>query len=235
MSDGWLPALAANLAFVGLAYASRAVEWTGALAGGVLGLVIYLATGPAGYAVFAGFVVLGSGFTRLGYRVKQRRGAAQSRGGQRTWRNAVANCGVGAVAGLVALRWPEHAAAAKVALCGSFVAALADTTESELGTVVASQAYLPPRFRAVPAGTEGAMSLAGTLLGLLVAVAMACGAAAAGLVGWPAALAVAVGGWLATILESFVGAGRELNNEALNLLCTGVGALLAVGLTACRG
>jgi len=230
MSGVWLPALTANLAFVGLALAGGAVEWTGALAGGLIGLIIYLAAGPAGYAVFAGFVVLGSIFTRLGYRAKERRGAAQTRGGRRTWRNAVANCGVGAMAGVVAVVWPEHAAIAQVALCGSFVAALADTTESELGMIAAGQAYLPPRFKPVPAGTEGAVSPAGTLLGLAVAAAMACGAAAVGLVGWPVVGAVAIGGWSGTLLESLVGAGRELNNEVLNLFCTASGAVLAMTL-----
>ena len=227
MTDAWLPALAVNLAFVAVAYGSGAVEVTGALAGGGLGLIIYLAVGPAGYGLFAGFVVLGSLFTKLGYRRKARHGAAQSHGGRRTWRNAVANCGVGALCGLAALLRPEWAGVATAALCGSFVAALADTTESELGMLAAGRAYLPPRMTPVPAGTEGAVSPAGTALGLLAAVLMSAGAAAAGLIGWPAVWAVALAGWVATLLESLLGAGRELNNELLNLCCTACGAGLA--------
>ncbi len=230
MSAAWLPALAVNAAFAATAYAGGAVELTGALAGGLLGLVIYVAVGPAGYALFAGFVVLGSVFTRVGYRAKQRRGAAEGRGGRRTWRNALANCGVGAAAALGAVCWPEHAVVARLALCGAFVAALADTTESELGLLAAGQAYLPPRLQPVPAGTEGAISPAGTLLGLVAAAGMAGGAAAVGLIDWPAAGAVALGGWLATLLESLAGAGREWNNEVLNLCCTASGAGLAVWL-----
>ncbi len=221
-------ALAVNAALAMTALRAGAVSRSGAAAGTVYGLAVYLALDWRGYCVLATFVVAGSGFTRYGYGRKLGLGVAECRSGARTWRNATANCLVGAVcaqaAGLTGQEmW-------RVAFVGAFAAALADTTESELGVLLARRAYLPPRLRSVAPGTEGAVSPAGTAAGLAAALALAALAATLGLVTWPAAVPVALAAVAATAVESLVAAGRELNNDALNLLTTLAGAVLAVAV-----
>jgi uncharacterized protein (TIGR00297 family) len=84
----------------------------------------------------------------------------------------------------------------------------------------------------VPRGTEGAISLEGTLAGIVASVVIAVLGVAAGLYGWRGVLAVVVAAFVGTMFESVVGAALEkrklLDNEALNFLNTLVGALVAV-------
>ncbi|MCC7493420.1 MAG: DUF92 domain-containing protein [Fimbriimonadaceae bacterium] len=202
-----------------------AITPSGVLAGAVYGLLIYLGAGPVAYAVLALLVVAGSGFTRLGYRRKVALGAAQERRGARTWRNATANCAVAAAAAVgSAVGWGD----AWLAAClGALAAALADTTESELGMLAGRRAYLllPPR-RVAP-GTEGAVSLEGSLLGWLAAALALAVACAGGLLPWAALPLLATAAWLGTVTESLLAGGRALNNELLNTVTTLTGAVLA--------
>lgn len=217
-------ALPANLLLGLIGLAAGALDRAGAASGAVLGTLIWLGLGPAGWGLLALFVVAGSAMTRFGYAEKQARGHAEERGGRRGWRNAVANAGVAAACSFGALLGGE---AWLVAAIGSLAAALADTTESELGSIVGRRAYLPPRFAPAPPGTEGAVSLAGSACGLAAGLALAAAAAAAGLVPWPLVLPIGLAGFAATLVESLVAAGRRLDNHLLNLLTTALGALLA--------
>lgn len=214
-------ALAANLLLGLIGHLAGALDRAGAATGAVLGTLIWLGLGPAGWGLLALFVVAGSAMTRYGYAEKQARGHAEERGGRRGWRNAVANAGVAAACSLGAMLGGDLWLAAAI---GSLAAALADTTESELGSIIGRRAYLPPRFRPVPPGTEGAVSLAGSAAGLCAALALAAAAAAAGLVAWPLVLPVGLAGFAATVVESLVAAGRRFGNHLLNLLTTALGA-----------
>ena len=91
--------------------------------------------------------------------------------------------------------------------------------------------FLITTFRPVPRGTEGAISLEGSLAGILAAIAVAALGAAVGLVPWLALVPIALAAVIANLLESLVGATLEsrglLDNEAVNFLNTLTGALLA--------
>lgn len=220
-------ALAANAVLASLGLAAGALDVGGAVVGAALGVAIYLGAGWQGYLVLTCFVVLGSGFTRVGLARKVAQGTAQANRGRRGWRHALANAAVGAIAAVgVGL---SDAAGWRWALVGAFAAALADTTESELGVLASRRAYLPTTWRAVPPGTEGAVSPAGTLLGAAAAALVAGLAAVVGLLPASAVGPVAIAGLTATVIESFVGARWTLSNELLNTGTTLLGALLAAG------
>jgi uncharacterized protein (TIGR00297 family) len=213
--------------FAALAYVLGMVSRDGALGGFVMGAAIYACLGLQGFAILALFVVCGSALTRLGYRCKQGLGIAQSRGGRRGARNALANCGVAvACAFLATLTSSEVFAASFVASLG---AAFADTAESEVGQLAQRAPRVITTLRKAPPGTDGAVSMPGTLAGIAAAVLTAFLGLAVGLLTEPgAALVVASAAFLGTVADSLVGAlAPRIGNESTNLLCTFVAATLA--------
>lgn len=213
--------------FAALAYVLGMVSRDGALGGFVVGAAIYACLGLQGFAILALFVVCGSALTRLGYRSKQGRGIAQSRGGRRGARNALANCGVAVTCAFLAtLTSSEVFAAAFVASLG---AAFADTAESEVGQLARRAPRVITTLRKAPPGTDGAVSVPGTLAGIAAAVLTAFLGLAVGLLAGPgAALVVASAAFLGTVADSLVGAlAPRIGNESTNLLCTFVAATLA--------
>jgi uncharacterized protein (TIGR00297 family) len=225
-----LASLAVTALFAALAYALGMVSRGGALGGLVVGAAIYYCLGPPGFAVLALFVVGGSLLTRLGYGRKRRAGTAEAGGGRRGARNALANAGVATLCALLAaLTSLEAFAAAFVASLG---AAFADTAESEVGQLYGRAPRLITSMRRVPPGTDGAVSLPGTLAGLAAATLTAALGYALGLVEGEASLAfVALAGFLGTIVDSVVGAlAPRVGNELTNVLCTLVAAALALVL-----
>ena len=213
--------------FAALAYVLGMVSRDGALGGFVVGAAIYACLGLQGFAILALFVVCGSALTRLGYRSKQGRGIAQSRGGRRGARNALANCGVAvACAFLATLTSSEVFAASFVASLG---AAFADTAESEMGQLARRAPRVITTLRKAMPGTDGAVSMPGTLAGIAAAVLTAFLGLAVGLLAEPgAALVVASAAFLGTVADSLVGAlAPRIGNESTNLLCTFVAATLA--------
>ncbi len=223
-----LAALAVTALFAALAYALGMVSRGGALGGLVVGTAVYYCLGPPGFAVLALFVVGGSLLTRLGYGRKRRAGTAEAGGGRRGAKNALANASVAvACALLAALTSLDAFAAAFVASLG---AAFADTAESEVGQLYARMPRLVTTMRRVPSGTDGAVSLPGTLAGVAAAGLTAALGLALGLVeGTASMLVVALAAFLGTIADSLVGAlAPRVGNELTNVLCTLVAAALAL-------
>jgi uncharacterized protein (TIGR00297 family) len=223
-----LTAILVTAAFAAVAYALGMISRSGALGGLLVGSTIYASLGPSGFTILALFVIGGSLLTRLGYRSKQRTGTAQEHGGRRGARNALANCGVATFCAiLAAATGSEPLTAAFVASIG---AAFADTAESEIGQLFSRTPRLISTLRKAPPGTDGAVSLPGTIAGvgaagLTAALGIALGILAAP---WPALL-VAISAFLGTLADSLIGAlSSRAGNELTNVLCTLVAALLAL-------
>jgi uncharacterized protein (TIGR00297 family) len=226
--DQILAALAVTALFAVIAYALGMVSRGGALGGFVVGTAIYASLGPQGFAMLALFVVGGSFLTRLGYGRKRRSGTAEAAGGRRGARNALANCGVAvACALLYALTSSDALAAAFVASLG---AAFADTAESEVGQLYGRTPRLITTLGKVPPGTDGAVSLAGTLAGIAAAALTAALGLTLDLVNGPASmLLVVLAGFLGTVVDSIVGAlAPRVGNELTNVICTLAAATLVV-------
>lgn len=223
-----LTALFVTSLFAALAYALGMVSRGGALGGVFVGTLIYACLGPEGFAVLALFVVGGSTLTRLGYERKSRSGAAQESGGRRGAKNALANCSVGVLCALLAAITSSDAFAA--AFVASLGAAFADTAESEVGQLSGLCPRLITALRRVPPGTDGAVSLPGTLAGIGAASLTAALGFALGLVGGGgAAILVALAAFLGTIADSLIGASTpRVGNEITNVLCTLTAALLTL-------
>lgn len=89
-------AVAVNLVLAPLALGLKWVNSSGAAAGLILGVAVYMGYGYKSFSILLAFFLLGSMATRLGYAKKAARGIAERRGGARSWREALANSLAGA-------------------------------------------------------------------------------------------------------------------------------------------
>ena len=226
-----LTALLVTGAFVTFAYALGMISRSGALGGLLIGTTIYAFLGPRGFAVLALFVIGGSLLTRLGYASKARTGTAQEHGGRRSARNALANCAVATICAILAATIGSEPFA--VAFVASLGAAFADTAESEIGQLFSRRPRLITTLLKVPPGTDGAISLPGTLAGAVAAGLTAVLGLTLGMLETPGfAFLIAIAAFLGTIADSLIGAlSPRATNELTNVLCTLVAALLALILT----
>lgn len=185
-------------------------------AGGVVAAVaVGCATGWGlgwrGVVLLFAFFISGSLLTRL----------AGGSGGQRTYRQVLANGGVAAVAGLLG-SWPIAA--------GALAAATADTWATEIGSFSPHPPRLVTTWRPVTKGTDGGVTLLGTAGGISGALFLA---GAAALLFTPS-LAVVWAGIAGMLVDSALGAavqGRFLDNDGVNFAATLSGAGTAYLLT----
>ena len=224
-------ALGFTVVFAVSARLLRAVTVSGTVAGGVLAFLLFVAGGPGAFAALIAVFLMTWITTRTGHQRKRQLGTAEQRGG-RSASQVIANVGIAVAAALVGLvtRHP----AALVACSAALAEAAADTTSSEVGQAVSDSAYLITNFRPVPVGTDGGISVVGTLAGIAAAVAVASVASATRIIAWHWLLPVASAGALGMFVDSFLGATLErqrlLNNDAVNLLSTIAAALFVLFL-----
>jgi uncharacterized protein (TIGR00297 family) len=123
-------------------------------------------------------------------------------------------------------------------LAGSVAAlaeAAADTVSSETGKAFARTARLITSGQIVAAGTDGAISVPGTLAGLMAAAAIGIETCAAGTLNLRLAVAATVSGILGMFLDSLLGATlerrRSMTNNAVNLTSTAFAVLAGILLS----
>jgi uncharacterized protein (TIGR00297 family) len=228
-----LVGLAINTAIALAAYFAHSIDAAGALSAVAIGTAITAGLGLAGLALMIAFFVLGTAATKLGYRTKAARGIAQEKGGARGWQNAWANGGVpAALAVLAGMAPPGPRDVLAIAYAAAVATAAADTCSSEIGKAFGRRTFLITTLRPVPPGTEGAISLEGTLAGFAGALVVGATGVATGLFGWPAAILVALAGLAGSLAESVLGTVAErrgwMGNDLLNAANTAIGALVAV-------
>lgn len=207
-----------------------AIDLVGGLAAVLIGTSITVGLGVPALVQMVVFFALGTTATRIGYRIKAARGIAQERGGRRGVVHAFANGGIPAFLALAAgLTPPPLGAVLALAYAGAVATAAADTCSSEVGKAYGRRTFLITSLRPVPPGTEGAISLEGTLGGFGGALLVALVGPLTGAYGLAAALLVAVAGLLGSLAESVIGTVAEargwMGNDMLNALNTAIGAL----------
>jgi uncharacterized protein (TIGR00297 family) len=228
-----LPALAVNGIAAWAGWRARAVSLAGAVVGAVIGVLIFACSGWAGWCILLAAFLSAAVSSRLGWKRKLLLGIAEERGGRRGPGNAIANCGVAAVAALLAVLTP-HRQAALLVLVAALSAGASDTVASEIGKAWGRRTFLVTRFSEVKPGTSGAVSLEGTAAGLVSAFALAALALAVGLIHVGFIWFIVVGATVGSLVESVLGATLEapgiLNNDLLNFINTAVAGLVAVTL-----
>ncbi|WP_223827527.1 DUF92 domain-containing protein [Hymenobacter armeniacus] len=235
MTQAWQLALVALFLALGMGYAARAGKLTaaGVWLGGAVGLAIYWGAGFVGLGLLGLFFGLGTAASSWRVADKRRLGLAEDNKGRRTAGQVLANAGVAGGLGLLSGAFPAFAPLGQLMLAGSFAAATADTLSSELGNVYGRRYYNILTFRPDMRGENGVVSLEGTLLGLAGSAVIA--GAYCLVRGWgPWFGWLLVAGTAGNLADSVLGATLErrglLTNNAVNLLNTLVGALVAAGL-----
>jgi len=115
----------------------------------------------------------------------------------------------------------------------SFCTKLSDTSASEIGKAYGKRTFLITTLKPVPRGTEGAVSLEGTLAGIAASIAIALLAWAVGLIDLTGVAFCVIAAFIATNIESVIGATVQskfewLTNEVVNFVNTLIGAIAAI-------
>ncbi|NJL86637.1 MAG: TIGR00297 family protein [Leptolyngbyaceae cyanobacterium SM1_1_3] len=210
----------------------------------LLGVLVWGCLQWQGYSVVMVYFLVGSAVTRIGRAEKEAAGIAEKRSGVRgpenVWGSALTAtlCTLGVwllTHGSVDSDKALWIALLSLGYVASFSTKLSDTCASEVGKAYGKQTFLITTLQPVAAGTEGAVSLEGTVAGALASAVIA-------LLGWLVGLISPVGigicivaAFLATNLESLIGATLQerfdwLTNEVVNVVNTLLGAGIAVGL-----
>jgi uncharacterized protein (TIGR00297 family) len=212
---------------------ANGVSRSGAIAGVILGTIIYAGASWPGWLMLVLAFAAAWSTSRIGLARKRVLGIDEARDGRRGAENAIANCGLAAVAALVALFSP-YRDAALLAMTTALVAGASDTVASEIGKAWGGRTILVTTMTSVPPGTPGAMSLEGTAAGLAAAFVLSLIAWLVGLVPSHALWIVVVAATAGAIVESALAATLEahhiLDNHLLNFLNTLVAVAIALWL-----
>lgn len=200
--------------------------------------------------------------TKVGFEEKTKLGIAEGRGGRRgpenVWGSALTGvmCAAAAVqaagGGTTLLSTATTAGATTetlflgisssvwiLAYIASLATKLADTFASEIGKAYGKTTFLITSLQPVPRGTEGAISLEGTVASIIGGFCLSIYAyTVVGLIPTLSGVGVATfAAFVATMVESLIGATLQeregfgwMTNEVVNFLNTLIGALIAVGL-----
>ncbi len=239
----WLAAIGLNsiLLLVATIIPKKLLTPAGLLHAWALGVVVWGTLGWRGYGVVMFYFLVGSAVTRIGMAQKEAEGIAEKRGGARgpenVWGSAFTAtiCALGVAA--VQLGWldPQWRSLLLLGYVASFATKLADTTASEVGKAYGKSTFLITTLQPVPRGTEGAISLEGTLAGILGGLIISVVAYGFDLITLPGVVICAIAAFVATNFESVIGATIQnkfdwLTNELVNVINTIIGAVVAIAI-----
>ncbi len=205
----------------------------GWMSAGILGTLLWGSLGWKGWISVVLYLLLGSLVTKIGFKYKNKLGIAEKRGGRRGPENVLGSASTGLFLALMIKLNLANLILLKVGFAASFAAKLADTFGSEIGKRYGKNTFLITTFKKVRQGTEGAISLEGTIASLFGALIMSFVMFILGFITIEKGFfIVCFSGFAATIFESFIGATFQdkfnLSNEAVNAIQTSFSATLAI-------
>jgi len=221
-------ASAVTLAFAVLARALRGVSLSGALAGGLCCFLLFADAGPAAFATLGALFVVTWAATRFGYRGKLALGLAEPREGRNAGQ-VLSNLAIAALASSAFGKTGNRAFL--IAMVAALVEAATDTVASEIGQSRASTARMITTWKPVPAGTDGGVTMPGTVVGIAGGAMVAAVATIGGILLPPEIWIPMVAGTAGMLIDSFLGATLQrrgwLSNQTVNLFSTLAAAILA--------
>jgi uncharacterized protein (TIGR00297 family) len=207
----------------------------------LLGCMLWATLGWQAYLVMMAYFLIGSAVTRIGMAEKETAGIAEKRSGARGPENVWGSAATATICALATywLKLTDPGTAWISLLVLGYVASIAtklsDTSASEVGKAYGKTTYLITTLQPVPKGTEGAVSLEGTIAGILGSLVLAILAWALGAISLVGVGICLLAAFIATNIESLIGATLQekidwLSNELVNFINTAIGAAIAIGL-----
>ena len=232
----WLVAVGLNTILLAIAWVApkKLLTPAGLFHAWALGVLIWGTLGWQGYLVVMFYFLVGSGVTRIGMAQKEAEGIAEKRSGARGPENVWGSALTGALCALAMLFvGAPYRNLLLLAYVASFCTKLSDTSASEVGKAYGKRTFLITTFQPVARGTEGAVSLEGTLAGIVASAAIAFVGWGVGLIDLTSVLFCVFAAFVATNLESVIGATLQskfdwMTNEVVNIINTLIGAIAAV-------
>ncbi len=232
----WLVAVGLNTVLLAIAWVApkKLLTPAGLFHAWGLGVLVWGTLGWQGYLVVLFYFLVGSGVTRIGMEQKEAEGIAEKRSGARGPENVWGSALTGALCaiGTLFVAAPDQTLLL-LGYVASFATKLSDTSASEVGKAYGKRTFLITTLQPVARGTEGAVSLEGTLAGIVASVAIAFVGWGVGLIDLTGVAFCAIAAFIATNLESVIGATLQskfdwMTNEVVNIINTLIGAIAAV-------
>jgi uncharacterized protein (TIGR00297 family) len=239
----WLIAIATNTVLLGIAaiVPKKLLTPAGLAHAWVLGTLVWGCLGWQGYLLVMFYFLVGSGVTFVGKDQKEALGIAEARSGARGPGNVWGSALTGTISALVILLLTiqnvglEWIPLLQLGFVASFCTKLSDTCGTEIGKAYGQRTFLITTLKPVPRGTEGAVSLEGTVAGVVGSIVIAIFGWLLGLISPIGILICAIAAFVATTIESLIGATIEdkvpfLTHDVVNILNTFIGAIVAFAL-----
>src|SRR5262249_29206090 len=214
-------ALAVTAGFALAARALRGVSRSGMAAGAASCFLLFAGAGPSAFAALVALFALTWATTKLGYTRKQELGVAE-RGDGRNATQVLANL---AVPALCSIAFPSSASGVCfVAMTAPLAEAGTDTLATEIGQSRTRTPILVTTWKRVPAGTDGGITFAGTLAGMIAGLLISAVTAWVGMIPSSLLWIPTVAGFAGMLVDSLLGATVQrrhwTSNEAVNFFGT---------------
>jgi uncharacterized protein (TIGR00297 family) len=222
-------ALAAGVTvmFAVIARVLRGVDRSGAFAGGLSCFLLFVGAGPWAFAMLSLLFVMTWMTTRLGYRRKLALGLAEPREGRRAWQ-VLANLIVAAAGSVIFGITGSHVWL--VAMLAALCEAATDTVASEIGQYRRKEARLITTWERVAPGTDGGITIVGSVAGFLAGLAIAVVAAVSGMLPHSQLWIPVTAGLAGMLFDSVLGATlqrrRWISNQTVNFFATLAASLI---------
>ncbi|KAI4323067.1 hypothetical protein L6164_022702 [Bauhinia variegata] len=236
----WQSALLSNLLIfiVGSPLLVTGLSLSGIGAAFLLGTLTWRAFGPSGFLLVATYFVIGTAATKVKMAQKEAQGVAEKRKGRRGPGSVIGSSAAGCVCAYLSIFGVGGEAFSRLWQLGfvaSFCTKLSDTVSSEIGKAYGKTTYLVTTFKVVPRGTEGAVSVEGTVAGILASVVLAFVGHLVAEIDTHEVVICILASQIANLGESIIGAAlqekegfRWLNNDAVNIINISMGSIIAV-------
>ena len=235
-NNPWTIAMGLNAILLAIAFVmpKKLLTPAGHIHAWVLGVLVWGTLGWRGYTVVVFYFLVGSAVTFVRIDAKEAEGIAEERSGARGPGNVWASALTGTICAIATLFTDDYLPELLIlGYVASFSTKLADTVASEIGKAYGKRTFLITTLKPVPRGTEGAVSLEGTLAGIAASLAIALLAWIIGMVNLVGVVWCAIAALVATTIESLIGATLEskftwLTNDLVNFINTAIGAIAAM-------
>ena len=233
ISNGFFSGFCINFILIYLFCRVPLMTKGGWISAGVLGSILWGCLSWQGWLSVVFYLLFGSLVTKIGYEFKRQKGIAEKRGGRRGPENVLGSAATGLFFAVMVKLNFANLLFYQIGFAASFAAKLADTFGSEIGKRFGRNTYLITSFRKVDRGTEGGVSLEGTIASALGAIIMSLTMLTLSIITTNHQFViVSISGFLATISESIIGAKFQekykLSNELVNAIQTSISSIIAI-------